>query len=445
MYFYDTHGYDGYEFVFQFDSDHTPEPGYLTNSLPAFADPRVAYVAMPSINRSGAWISEARQTQEAWYYGPSQMSYSLDDRDGWFFMPMMTGSHYAVRTSALRKAGGIGPELDEDMTTTMMLAAHGFKGVYAGDAIAFGDGPETFDDAAKQEFQWARSAIICYIRWRHLIFPSSRSDMGPGAWFRVLVVRAWYPLQFTWCFFVWLFGAPLVVYLGSWCAADSCHVSLLNLALRLLPIGVCQCALEVMARRNDWLRARGTPFWSVDLVVYRIVRPVWITLGVAAGLVELAVGKVPHFGVTPKGRDGVLPLRVAAMWPFMTIQAAYVAMLFTRSAKTVPAMMLVLMVVLLAAHVWVMVRHFASQRWRAASVRNSLGHAACLAVMAAAVVVPTAMLHADVFTAANARMFMPSMAYGHEAVVAGVAGGAVCAWTLVLLAVGGPRRRTSPP
>lgn len=440
MYFYDTHGYDEYDFVFQFDSDHTPEPDYLTHSLPAFADSRVAYVAMPSINRPGSWISEARQTQEAWYYGPSQMSYSYNPDDSQFFMPMMTGSHYAVRTSALRAAGGIGPELDEDMTTTMMLAAHGFRGVYAANAIAFGDGPETFDDAAKQEFQWARSAIICYIRWRKVIFPKSWTAMAPGAWFRVLVVRAWYPLQFLWCFFVWIVGAPLVVYTGGWCSTDSCHLSLVNLALRLLPIGVCQCCFEIMARRNDWLRARGTPFWSIDLVVYRIVRPVWITLGIAAGLVELAIGKVPCFGVTPKGREGVLPLRVAAMWPFVAIQVAYCTMLVT--SESTPAMMMVLMTSLVGVYVWVIARHFASQHWRAVSAGNAMGHVVVFAIMITAVVGPAVVFHDGLFTATNAAVFMPTFSYAHESVVVGVVGCVMGVWAAVLLTWGKTKTKT---
>ena len=431
-FFYDTHGYKEYDFVFQFDSDHTPDHDYLAHSLPAFADPRVAYVAMPSINRAGSWISEARQTQEAWYYGPSQMSYSYS------YMPMMTGSHYAVRTSALRSAGGIGPELDEDMTTTMMFAAAGFRGVYAGNAIAFGDGPETFDDAAKQEFQWAKSAVICYVRWRKLIFPRTWTAMGLGTWFRVFVVRTWYPLQLLWFVFLWAFGAPLAVFATGgrgWCAPGSCHLSLLNLMLRLLPIAVCQWSLELLARRNDWLRARGTPFWSVDLVVYRVVRPVWISMGLVAGLLELAFGKVPSFGVTPKGREGVLPLRVTACWPFMLLQTGYCAMLMTgTSAVSLPAMLLALMLALVLVHVWVVARHFASQKWRAVSLRNSVGHVACLAFMAASVVVPAVLKRDRLF--GGTSVFAVSTAYRGEETVACAVGVVVGSWALAVLASG---------
>lgn len=66
-------------------------------------------------------------------------------------LPCCIGSHYAVRTAALRHIGGIGPELDEDYSTSMIMTAHGWRGVFAIDAIASGDGPVTFEDAMRQE------------------------------------------------------------------------------------------------------------------------------------------------------------------------------------------------------------------------------------------------------------------------------------------------------
>ena len=54
-------------------------------------------------------------------------------------------------SAPLRDSGGIGPELDEDYSTSMIMTAHGWRGVFAIDAIASGDGPVTFEDAMRQE------------------------------------------------------------------------------------------------------------------------------------------------------------------------------------------------------------------------------------------------------------------------------------------------------
>jgi cellulose synthase (UDP-forming) len=49
--------------------------------------------------------------------------------------------------------GGVGPELNEDFSTSYMMTAFGFKGVFAIDTIANGDGPANFEDCMRQEYQ----------------------------------------------------------------------------------------------------------------------------------------------------------------------------------------------------------------------------------------------------------------------------------------------------
>ena len=75
------------------------------------------------------------------------------------YAPSCIGSHYAVRTEALEQVGGLGPELAEDFSTTLILTAHGWQGVFAIDAEAHGNGPDCVADCVTQDFQWARSMI----------------------------------------------------------------------------------------------------------------------------------------------------------------------------------------------------------------------------------------------------------------------------------------------
>lgn len=148
-YFYDTVGYENYDFVVQLDADHVPAESYLRNMILPFKDPEVGYVAAPSIcdtNAAESWIARARLYAEAPWHGPQQAGYN----NGW--APTCIGSHYAVRTLALKGIGGLGPELAEDHTTTLMMNANGWKGVFAFDAEAHGDGPACFSDFLVQEF-----------------------------------------------------------------------------------------------------------------------------------------------------------------------------------------------------------------------------------------------------------------------------------------------------
>ena len=74
--------------------------------------------------------------------------------------PLCIGSHYAVRTEALREIGGIGLELAEDCTTSFLITTAGWHGAFAMDAEAHGDGPNTFAAMLVQEFQWSRSLTM---------------------------------------------------------------------------------------------------------------------------------------------------------------------------------------------------------------------------------------------------------------------------------------------
>ena len=409
MYFYDKWGYDQYDVVFQFDSDHAPTPSYLKNSLPAFMDPNVNYVAMPNINKTGSWISNARQTQEAWYYGPSQMSYSHN------YMPMMTGSHYAVRTSALKEIGGIGPELDEDMNTTIMMNSRGKKGVYAGNAIAYGEGPLCLEDAQKQELQWAKSAVISFFRWRHVLIPKD-SQMPAGGILRFFMVRTWYTIQLAFSLYMWVFIAPLV-FMNKWCStADKCTLSFTNLVIHATPLLFANWGYEFMARRYDWLRPVKTPFFSIDLIAYRILRPLWNTIGIMAGIFEMIFNVVPSFSVTRKGDSDTSPLGVFSMWYMLLIPAYYACFIAIKLAlgDDLPIMLVCLYGTIVVVYIYIVFRHFADQKFKALSIWNYVGHITIICALVGSITALCIIFRESIFTTSSLNVFIPHFAYSYD-------------------------------
>ena len=109
-YFYDHWGYGNYDVVAQLDCDHQPSRSYLSEIVRPFSDPAIGYVSAPSVcdtNAAVSWAARGRLYREATFHGAFQLGHS----DGW--APACIGSHYAVRTRALRDIGGIGPELAE--------------------------------------------------------------------------------------------------------------------------------------------------------------------------------------------------------------------------------------------------------------------------------------------------------------------------------------------
>ncbi len=134
-YFYDHWGYQHYDVVAQLDCDHKPAPTYLAEVVRPFADPAVGYVAAPSVcdaNADTSWSARGRVYREATFHGPFQLGHSGGRG------PLCIGSHYAVRTAALRDIGGIGPELAEDFSTTFLLNSARWRGVFISGACRGG-------------------------------------------------------------------------------------------------------------------------------------------------------------------------------------------------------------------------------------------------------------------------------------------------------------------
>jgi cellulose synthase (UDP-forming) len=316
-YFYDTHG-DNYDIAFQFDSDHIPDINYLSSCMLAFTDPNVSYIAMPSINsRIFSWIATARMYNESYYYGPYQTAFSYFSYDQKFYMPNMTGSHYAVRIKDLKKIGGLGPELDEDLSTTMMFTSNNFKGVYSLNTSAHGEGPLCFEDGMCQEYQWARSAIILYFRWRKIIFPENICDVSFNIVLRFLSTGIWYFSQTLWL--IWFICSPIIAYYLNWCTEEnSCKFSPIDFFIRLTPVSIISFGHYLWCRNNDWLKPKP-PIITLTTPLYRFLRTIWMSWGIFAAIFQLITGKVPTFKVTPKGENGNRLLSPWALSPIITL------------------------------------------------------------------------------------------------------------------------------
>ena len=154
-----------------FDSDHLCALNYFREVARAFQDPAVGSVAAPSIcdvDADLSWSARGRLFAEAALHGVVQAG---SQRAG---LPFCIGSHYSVRTEALFDIGGVGPELAEDATTSVMMVSAGWRGAFAIHAEAHGKGPETFVAMATQEYQWSRSLENV----RRIYWPQLQAGVG---------------------------------------------------------------------------------------------------------------------------------------------------------------------------------------------------------------------------------------------------------------------------
>lgn len=316
-YFYDHYGYDGYDYVAQFDADHVPESTYLREVIKPFVDPQVGYVSAPSIcdaNAASSWSARGRLYAEASMHGSLQVGYN----DRW--APLCIGSHYAVRTAALRHIGGLGPELAEDHSTTLLMNSGGWRGIHAINAIAHGDGPQTFADLAVQEFQWSRSLTTILLQYLSQYMPSLPAKLK----FQFVFAQLWYPLFSL--FMALMYVLPLVAITLNRNFAD---VRYIDFFLHFSPISVVLISFAFFWRRTRTYRPVDAKIVSWENIMFVFARWPWSFAGCLASVRDHLTGVFVDFKITPKGTACVdyPPTRVMLPYVLLSLVSAAVAAL----------------------------------------------------------------------------------------------------------------------
>jgi cellulose synthase/poly-beta-1,6-N-acetylglucosamine synthase-like glycosyltransferase len=321
-FFYDQIGYWDYDVVAQLDCDHVPQADYLAEMIRPFADQAIGYVAAPSVcdtNASVSWAARGRLYREATFHGPAQLGHSAG------LAPVCIGSHYAVRTEALRSIGGIGPELAEDFSTSFLLNSAGWQGSFAIDAEAHGDGPLTFSAMLVQEFQWSRSLTTVLLG----LVPRHLPRMG---W--KLRARFLYALIFYVLLALTTVGGLALAPIAAVTGVPWINVNYLEFLLRWWSISFWVLALAVLLRRRGLLRPRGAPIFSWENNLYCLTRWPLIAWGVTAALLHRIRPRQITFKVTPKSVDGLEPLPLKLMAPYLLTSAALAGASLYAEART---------------------------------------------------------------------------------------------------------------
>lgn len=236
---------------------------------------------------------------------------------GW--APTCIGSHYAVRTLALKQIGGLGPELAEDHSTTLLMNAGGWRGVHAIHAIAHGLGPETFADLAVQEFQWSRSLVTILLQYT----PSRLASLSPRLRFQFLYSQLWYPLSSL----TMLLGVLMpIAALGF--DFSFANVSYLEFLGHVLPMWFVLTMLAFAQRKSGTYRPYDAKILSWEGAVFACARWPWVVVGTVTAIADAIAGRPTEFRVTPKGGGEAkdLPFSVLAPYAVISLVSGVVAL-----------------------------------------------------------------------------------------------------------------------
>lgn len=297
--FVEMEGID-YEVFVQLDIDHRPAPEYLDRTLGYFDDPEVAWVQAPSVCANlDRWTARGLAEQDLALQGPLQMGFY-----GHSQTPFIIGSHTTYRTAAVRAIGGYQPTRAEDHLDTVVLAAHGYRGVYVPEIIAEGDGPDDFGTYLGQQFAWAYSMVQIFLQHT----PRLVRRYTAGQAFQFLMAQSWYTLWSLSVAVLWML--PVVALLTG---RPIAHVDLSEYLVYNLAVVLTSTLMWRWSRRWFQPKGIGLTWRGVVLEIARWPIVLWAVINVLLRI------KRPYM-ITPKGDRAGKPAPGSRLYgPFVTL------------------------------------------------------------------------------------------------------------------------------
>jgi len=151
-----------YDLVVMMDGDTVFEPATVRELVQPFGDPRVGAVA------GNAKVGNRDSLIGAWQHIEYVMGFNLDRRmyDILGCMPTIPGAVGAFRRSALERVGGMSEDtLAEDTDITMAMHRDGWRVVYAENARAWTEAPESVQQLWSQRYRWSYGTMQAI--WKH--------------------------------------------------------------------------------------------------------------------------------------------------------------------------------------------------------------------------------------------------------------------------------------
>lgn len=148
-------GFERYDIVATFDADHVPDTSMLSSVLGYFNNKEVGYVQLPQVyyNKNASFIARGAAEETYAYNACTQTTaFALNH-------PIIIGGHCTHRVEALKDIGGLGAHAADDLLTTLLYRARGWRGVYVPLVLAQGLTPVNWSIYLKQQLRWAKSVM----------------------------------------------------------------------------------------------------------------------------------------------------------------------------------------------------------------------------------------------------------------------------------------------
>ena len=257
------------------DADTQCQRDTLPRLLEPFADVQVGAVSgHAKVGNLRKFIARCQALEYTCGFNLDRRAYNR-----WNCLTVVPGAISAVRKDAIDKAGGLSLEtLAEDTDLTLSLHKQRQRIVYAPDAVAWTEAPESVGTLARQRSRWAYGTLQCLWKHRDIVFNWNYRALGwfslPSVWFFQIILIAVTPM-------VDLFLLASLPF-GAWGAVLPFVVTFLSMDVLLATLA---CILErepiVRAWRILPMRLIYRPLLSYCIwkAILRAIKGAWVSWG----------------------------------------------------------------------------------------------------------------------------------------------------------------------
>lgn len=160
-------GATGDALVVIFDADQVPEPEFLVETVPPFADPTIGWV------QTGQYYANLKNPVARWADDQQSMFYNLlCPGKAALNAAFICGTNVVIRAAALDEIGGLPQDsVTEDFAASIALHPK-WRSIYLSTVLATGLGPLDIPSYLRQQGRWARGTLgVFRSNWRDILLP----------------------------------------------------------------------------------------------------------------------------------------------------------------------------------------------------------------------------------------------------------------------------------
>jgi cellulose synthase/poly-beta-1,6-N-acetylglucosamine synthase-like glycosyltransferase len=261
------------EIIAIIDADYQVQPNYLTELIPHFIDPQVAFVQTPQDYRDYKGNPFLEACYDAYKYFFEVSMPSRNEHNAIIFC----GTMGLIRKSVAQEIGGWDEWcITEDAEASLRILKLGYKAIYVNQAYGYGIMPLNFEGLKKQRFRWCFGGIQVLRKhweslmpWAHWVDPKNQLTASQRYYY-LLSSLQWFNESITLVFTTMLLISSIALMLGWNAGVRPMTGAIAVVPLVFLTLGLGRFLWALRYRlKLDWmraLRAMGS-FFSLSWVV----------------------------------------------------------------------------------------------------------------------------------------------------------------------------------